>query len=99
MSNDYLQDLPAGTILVWLGDGNGRRAELAEDMRSTWGHAVWLRKDGERDRRYLGWSGSFPTSRWKIGLRIKRAPPPDEVVDYVTGLTAHQAAGIKPVTR
>lgn len=99
MSNDYLQDLPAGTILVWLGDGNGRRAQLVERMIKTWGHAVWLRKDGERDNRYHGWSGSFPTSRWKIGLHIKRTAPPDEVVDYVTGLTARQAAGIKPVPR
>jgi hypothetical protein len=34
------------------------------------------------------------------GMKETLAPPsprPDEVVDYVTGLTAYQAAGLKPM--
>ena len=57
------ENLPAGTVLVHVG---GSRVRLLEPMRGNWAYVAPIRKDGERDRRRRGWSGSLPVGLWRV---------------------------------
>lgn len=54
-------DLPRGTILT---KGKGLRIKIRE-MRGDWAYVEHVRKDGERDQRYTGWSGCLGKD-WSI---------------------------------
>ena len=58
-------DLPVGTILLNRGTGSRIRVD------SLCGHPTFfavshIRKDGGRDRRWSGWSGSLRKDTWEL---------------------------------
>ena len=59
------KDLPIGTILV-LRDHKRPRIRLVETMRGIVAHVMYVNKDGTRDRRRYGWTGSLPKYMWKV---------------------------------
>lgn len=58
------RDLKAGTLLR--ANTTGLLARLVQDMHGTMAYCQVARKDGQRDRRYRGWSGSLPKDIWII---------------------------------
>lgn len=58
--------LAAGTILQGAASRGGVRVRLASDMQGDLGNAYHVRKDGQRDRRYTGFSASFRIDEWTV---------------------------------
>lgn len=58
----FHENLPAGTIL---SDEYGTRIRINK-MRGTWMSCERIKRDGTRDRRTFGFSGSLPTNQWSV---------------------------------
>ena len=64
MSTTTYVDLPAGTYLL---NRRGMRMRII-DMRGTLAHCEWVKRDGTRDARTLGWSGSLLILEWNMAI-------------------------------
>lgn len=61
---DWHRDLPEGTVLRHTQSRT--RIRVVDNMRGDHAYVVAIRKDGERDRRRIGWSGPLCVHLWEI---------------------------------
>lgn len=64
-TSSFYEGLPGGTFLR-ARDGSPGRIRLCEDMQGVWASCELVKKDGTRDRRTHGWSGSLSIDRWEV---------------------------------
>lgn len=57
-------NLKAGTFLVHVLTET--KVRLDEDMRDCWASVHYVRKDGQRDNRKTGWSGTLKVDDWRV---------------------------------
>ena len=59
---DVHRDLPAGTLVRHVGGAVAR----VTSMRGDFAACHRIKRDGTRDRRLSGWSGSLPKALWTV---------------------------------
>ena len=59
---DVHRDLPADTLVRHVGGAVAR----VTSMRGDFATCHHIKRDGTRDRRWSGWSGSLPKALWTV---------------------------------